>query len=302
MNFDEFVAVQRRKRAAASTEAGKAASGAAAPDRAPEASVSAFLGSRGFGLTVIALLLVECAAMPLSLTKADHWAQFAGEGAVYLAVAASLVELLLSAASVDKFRVLIVVDAVLQAGLGLALFLRVAQDYPWLAWAPFARSFRILDCIAAFDAAWQRLLDASEEDLRAARRRAGELTRELEEARASATREDETNLRLKEALDMREEDVEMLTAALQIAAQQQAEWEAGAEAGAGRRVGGAAGAAGADATARPAAAGAAGADATARPAAAGAGGPAKAPTGSTAGVRRRGGKRIVVGEDMSATQ
>ncbi|KAA0171779.1 hypothetical protein FNF28_00415 [Cafeteria roenbergensis] len=226
--------------------------------------------------------------MPLSLTKADHWAQFAGEGAVYLAVAASLVELLLSAASVDKFRVLIVVDAVLQAGLGLALFLRVAQDYPWLAWAPFARSFRILDCIAAFDAAWQRLLDASEEDLRAARRRAGELTRELEEARASATREDETNLRLKEALDMREEDVEMLTAALQIAAQQQAEWEAGAEAGAGRRVGGAAGAAGADATARPAAAGA--------------GGPAKAPTGSTAGVRRRGGKRIVVGEDMSATQ
>lgn len=279
MNFDEFVAVQRRKRAAAATEGGKTAAGAAdAGEQAPVASVTAFLGSRGFGLAVIALMLLECAAMPLSLTKADHWVQLAGEFTVYLAASASLVELLLSAASVDRFRLLIVVDAVLQAGLGLALFLRVAQDYPWLAWAPFARSFRVLDCIATFDAAWRRLLDASEEDLRAARRRAGELARELDEARAAATREDETNLRLKEALDMREEDVEMLTAALQIAAQQQAEWEAGTKPGAGRR-------AGEGTETQPAGAGAATAS----------------PAGTAAGIRRRGGKRIVVGDDMSTT-
>jgi len=235
MDFEEFAAARRRKRAA-QPEDDEAAPAPAAndqqPDRAPAASLAAFLGSRGFGVFVIVMLLLECAAMPLSLARLEHWMRMAAEATVYAAAASSILEMLLCAASVERFRLLVVVDAALQASLALALFMQVGREYPGIAWLPYLRSYRIFDCISSFDSAWQLLLDSTEEELRSARRRASDLLRDLAEARASAVREDETNGRLKDALEMAQDEAQMLRTALEIAAEQQAEHEAAGDAAA----------------------------------------------------------------------
>jgi hypothetical protein len=216
-------------------------------------SVNRFLGSRGFQIVVIVGVLVECALMPLSLARLDVWVRFAAECGVYAVVLVTLVELILAAISVEQLRGLIFADAVLQLALALALVMRFGLEYPVIAWVPFLRGVRVFECIAYIDESWQRLLEAAEAESREAHREARELGRQLDEAAAAARREDETNLRLKEALDMKAAEAEMLHEALTVAAEQQQEWQdrlgpsdpaesalpsAAAQAGSGRRVGG----------------------------------------------------------------
>ena len=238
-SFDEFAAVRRRKRS--SVEAGekdkegeKPAQAAGAgpeadadgPTPSPGWSASAFLGSRGFHSLVLVLLLVQCAMMPVTLVRVASWLRLTAELLVYASAVVTSFEFLLAGFSVDKMRILLVLDVLLQTAICAALLMRWARLYPALAWLPFARALpRLLDAAGELDAAWQRVLDAAEDEGRRWRADASELRKMLDEAAASLRREDATNSRLKEALEGREEEVEMLQAALEIAAQQQQQWE-----------------------------------------------------------------------------
>lgn len=223
MNFDEFSAVRKRKQGARN-EATEVAPAADTRD-APGMSVNGFLGSRGFQIVVILGVLVECALMPLSLARLDVWVRFAAECGVYIVVVTTLVELILAAVSVERLRALIFADAIVQLALALALMMRFGLEYPVIAWVPFLRGVRVFECISFIDETWQRLLEAAEAESRDARQHARELGRLLEEAASAARREDETNLRLKEALDMKAAEAEMLHEALTVAAEQQQEWQ-----------------------------------------------------------------------------
>jgi hypothetical protein len=230
MNFEEFSAVRRRQRGKTSDKEEEAPVPAPVPaeggsDESPSPTLSGFLGSRGFHLAIIVLVFVECATMPLSLARLESWMRAAAEGAVYVCAGLSLVELLLSVVAVDRLRLTVILDTTLQVCIGMVLFLQYGREYPGLAWLPFLRMLRVFDAVWGVEQGWRVVLEASEAELAASRKLVASLQSQLDEAAAGVNREVSSNARLLEALDAREEEVDMLRAALEIAAAQQQEWE-----------------------------------------------------------------------------